>query len=684
MASAEFPEILAPAGSLEAVEAAVNSGADAVYLGQKSFSARASAANFDAEELSRAVSLCHRCGVKVYQAVNTIVFDSEFAALKECVRTACDAGVDALIVQDLGVAALLREWAPEMPLHASTQMSVTSLSGVLQAAKLGFKRAVLARELTLEEIGVIAQASPIELEVFVHGALCMSVSGQCTLSAMIGSRSANRGGCAQPCRLPFSVDGSGSADLSLKDLSALEDLEALAKLGVSSFKIEGRMKRPEYVGAAVRAVYQKLRGGEPDLQTLRAVFSRSGFTNGYLENRRDLAMFGSRTKEDAAAAQGVLKRLAAENKTVLQRIPLRMELVLSEGKPAVLSAEDGRGNRVEVNGPAAARAENRPTDEARAKAALEKLGGTPYYLEGFSFHGEGTPILPASALNALRREAVSQLDERRSAPEKQPFYEKDPPVCGEFPKGGCKLRPRFSRFEQMAAFPMEEPDCFYLPLEEVLRNREDLFPHREGLILELPRVRYDETKLVRQMEEATKAGFLRAGIQNIGQFGLAERFGLISHGMFGLNLVNSYAAAEAARLGAADITVSFEMKLAQASRLRSPVPVGLTLYGRLPLMIFRNCPLKARQGCGGCKGRFLTDRLGNRFPVQCDSEMAELFNCVPLLLSDKQADTRFADFGLLYFTGETAEECAAVWECYQAGGKPSGGFTRGLSYRGVE
>ncbi len=684
MASAEFPEILAPAGSFEAVAAAVNSGADAVYLGQKNFSARASAANFDAGELSRAVSLCHRCGAKVYQAVNTIVFDNEFTALRECVRTACDTGVDALIVQDLGVAALLRVWAPAMPLHASTQMSVTSLSGVLQAAKLGFKRAVLARELTLEEIGVIAKASPIELEVFVHGALCMSVSGQCTLSAMIGSRSANRGGCAQPCRLPFSVDGSGSADLSLKDLSALENLGALAELGVSSFKIEGRMKRPEYVGAAVRAVYRKLRGGEPDLQTLRSVFSRSGFTNGYLENRRDLAMFGSRTKEDAAAAQGVLKRLAAENKTVLQRVPLRMELVLSEGKPAVLSAEDDRGNRVEITGPAVERAENRPTDEARAKAALEKLGGTPYYLKAFSFRGEGTPILAASALNALRREAVSRLDELRSATEKRPFYEIASPLRGEFPKGGCKLRPRFSRFEQMTAFPMEETDFFYLPLEEALRNRAALHPIRERLILELPRVRYDERKLIRQIEDAAKAGFLRAGIQNIGQFGPAERFGLISHGMFGLNLVNSYAAAEAARLGAVDIIASFEMKLAQASRLRSPAPVGLMLYGRLPLMIFRNCPLKARRGCGGCNGRFLTDRLGNRFPVRCDGEMAELFNCVPLLLSDKQADTRFADFGLLYFTGETAEECAAVWESYKAGAKPFGSFTRGLSYRGVE
>ncbi len=684
MKRTDYPEILAPAGSFEAVCAAVNSGADAVYLGQKSFSARASAANFGPDELLRAVSLCHRAGAKVYQAVNTVVFDSEFPALRECVQTACRAGVDAFIVQDLGVAALLREWAPEIPRHASTQMSVTSLSGVLQAAELGFKRAVLARELTLGEIEEIAAASPIELEVFVHGALCMSVSGQCTLSAMIGSRSANRGGCAQPCRLPFSVEGSGSADLSLKDLCALDQLKRLAEIGVASFKIEGRMKRPEYVGAAVRAVYEKLRGGEPDLDTLRSVFSRGGFTDGYLENRRDVSMFGVRSKEDVTAARGVLGRLAAENKTVLQRVPLKMKLLLQEGSPAELTVEDSCGNRVDVAGPVPEKALNRPTGRERAESSLGKLGGTPYYLKEFEFSSNGEPVLPSSALNALRREAVERLDALRKAPRVRNFAEKEFVFNGEFPKGGCELRPRFSRFEQVSREVADNAEYSYLPLEEALKYRDELLWLKDKLILELPRVRYSETKLNCQMEEAAEAGFFHAAAQNIGHFRLARKYGFTVHGMFGLNLTNSAAAAEFAALGAADLNVSFEMKLSQASRLRSPVPVGLVLYGSLPLMIFRNCPVRARKGCKGCGGRFLTDRLGNRFPVRCDGELAELYNCLPLVLSDKGSDTRFADFGVLYFTGESAKECAAVWEMYRTGVKPAGKFTRGLYYRGVE
>ena len=684
MMKSNFPEILAPAGSWEAVEAAVNSGADAIYLGQKNFSARASATNFGPEELLKAVSLCHRFGVKVYQAVNTVVFDSEISAVEKCVQTACEAGVDAFIVQDLGVAALLRKWTPEIPLHASTQMSITSLSGVLQVAELGFKRAVLARELTLTEIEKIAEFSPVELEVFVHGALCMSVSGQCTLSAMIGSRSANRGGCAQPCRLPFSVDGNGSADLSLKDLCALEQLDRLAAAGVSSFKIEGRMKRPEYVGAAVRAVYQKLRGNEPDLDVLRSVFSRGGFTDGYLENQRDRSMFGVRGKEDVAASQGVLGKLAAENRKVRQRVPLRMELTLEEERPSSLLVEDDRENRIEIKGQTVERALNVPTDEGRAKASLGKLGGTPYYLDEFSFLATGKPILSVSGLNALRREAVERLDSVRSARKEKVFLSGIPYPTGKYPKGGCCLRPRFSSFGQLSQAMAEKVDWFYLPLGEVLKHKEELVDYREKLILELPRVRYEESELIESLEQIARDGFLNAAVQNIGQFGLCRKFGMIPHGLFGLNLTNSIAAGAFADLGAVDLTASFEMKLNQVFHLHSPVPVGIMLYGFLPLMIFRNCPLKARKGCRNCKGRVLTDRLGNRFPVQCDGEMAELYNYLPLVLSDKKEDTRFADFGVLYFTGESASECEDIWALYQSGGAPKGKFTRGLSYRGIE
>lgn len=679
-----LPEILAPAGSFEAVVAAVNSGADAVYLGQKSFSARASAANFDADELARAVSLCHIHGAKVYQAVNTVVFDAELPALRDCIQTACAAGVDAFIVQDFGVARLLREWAPEIPLHASTQMSITSLSGVLQAHRMGLKRAVLARELSLEEIRAIAEVSPIELEVFVHGALCMCVSGQCTLSAMIGSRSANRGGCAQPCRLPFSVNGSGSADLSLKDLCALEMLPALVACGVASFKIEGRMKRPEYVGAAVRAVYEKLHSGAPDVGTLRSVFSRGGFTNGYLENKRGREMFGVRTKEDVAAAQGVLGRLAAENRTVLARVPLQMELTLRAGEPAALAAADPEGHTVTVTGSVPEAALTRPLDEERARALLAKLGGTPYFLTSLEFISDSGLMLPASAVNALRRNVVEKLDVLRGVANPKRFSGELPVFSGRHPGGGGRLRPRFCSIRQMEGFPLEAMD-FYLPLSEVCAHFKDLAPYRARLIAELPRVRFSEEALISQLAALKAAGFQRVCAQNIGHLLLAKQEGFEIHGGFSLNITNSVAAEELAASGAVDLTVSFESKLAQFDRLHSPIPAGLVIYGSLPLMVFRNCPVKAQRGCKGCRrDRTLTDRLGNRFPVRCDGEVAELFNHLPLNLSDKPELLSRADFGALYFTGESPEECARILADYQNGNPPRGSFTRGLYFRGIE
>lgn len=685
----KHPEILAPAGSFEALEAAVNSGADAVYLGQKSFSARASAANFDGEELARAVSLCHRHGVKVHQAVNTVVFDEELPALKECVRTACEAGVDAFIVQDLGVAELLRRWAPDIPRHASTQMSITSLSGVGQAKRLGFSRAVLARELSLEEIRAIAAQTDLELEVFVHGALCMCVSGQCTLSAMIGSRSANRGGCAQPCRLPFSVDASGSADLSLKDLCALEQLSALAEAGVDSFKIEGRMKRPEYVGAAVRAVREKLEGGVPDVESLRSVFSRGGFTNGYLDARRDRDMFGVRSREDVTAAQGVLGKLAAQNRTVVPRVPLEMSLALVQGAPARLIASDLDENRVEVIGAEPEPAKTAPLTRERAEQLLGKLGGTPYYLSAFSFSADDGLMLPASAVNALRREAVAQLDEIRSKPVPRRFQESGVPAfTGCYPEGGASLRLRFAGFNQCMNTLGRLPDwqgTVYLPVDEVCAHRKELEPFAKRLVCELPRACFDEPSLCKKLDEVAQAGFSNVLCQNVGQFVLTGERGLRPSGGFGLNLTNSCAAGALAEMGARELIASYEMKFSQFSRLHAPVPLGLVAYGRLPLMVFRNCPVRARKGCKVCGGKsVLTDRLGNRFPLSCNGETAQLLNCKPVVLSDKYRDLATADFLLLYFTKETPDDCARVFEAYRTQSKLTGDFTRGLYYRGIE
>ena len=305
------PEILAPAGSPQALIAAVRSGADAVYLGIKGLNARRSAENFDDDQLKEAVAYCHKHNVKVHLTLNTLVSDGELEKAQEAVRLACESGVDAIIVQDIGLAELIHRNAPEMPLHASTQMSVQTAAGLKRLKKLGFTRAVLPRELSKEEIKKLCENSPIELECFVHGALCMCVSGQCLFSAVLGSRSGNRGACAQPCRLPFGVENGTGHDLSLKDLSLIDYIAEMAEMGVCSFKIEGRMKRPEYVAAAVKACRNSVDGVADNAlrDDLRSVFSRSGFTDGYYRNKLGYDMFGIRRKDDVTAASGVLKKL---------------------------------------------------------------------------------------------------------------------------------------------------------------------------------------------------------------------------------------------------------------------------------------------------------------------------------------------------------------------------------------
>ncbi len=319
-------EILAPAGGFDSVLAAVRSGADAVYLGEKRFSARASAKNFSDEELRQATAYCHIHGVKVYVTLNTIVFDEEFSSLADAIKAAARADVDALIVQNMGVARLAKQIAPDLPLHASTQMSVHTAAGVRALCEMGFRRVVLAREMTRAEIKKAAQI-PVELEVFVHGALCMCVSGQCYFSAMLGSRSGNRGACAQTCRLPFSVNRQkGGHALSLKDNSLIGHLNELQALGVASAKIEGRMKRPEYVAAAVRACVEQRDCGcisDRTAEELRGVFSRTGFTDGYYTDRRGRGMFGTRTRDDVVSAdEKLLAGIRQRCKDERQHIPL--------------------------------------------------------------------------------------------------------------------------------------------------------------------------------------------------------------------------------------------------------------------------------------------------------------------------------------------------------------------------
>ncbi len=399
-------EILAPCGADEAISAAVNSGADAVYIGATRFSARRNARNFDAEQLKNAVRLCHESGVKVYITLNTLVFDDEMEQLCEVAREISEAKADAIIVQDLGVASVLKEIVPHIPLHASTQMSVCSASGALAAKKAGFSRVVLAREMSFEEIKRVVDTVDIETEVFVHGALCVCVSGQCYMSAVLGGRSGNRGLCAQPCRLAFSSCGKENV-LSLKDLSIVNELKALEAIGVTSAKIECRMKRPEYVAAAVTACRDVLDGKEPDMNTLKAVFSRSGFTESYFDGTLK-NMQGMRTKDDVIAASGALNALKKLYEKPYKRYYVDMSVEIKAGREMRCRAF-ANGVSVTVSGDVPQAAQNKSVSAEDVCERMKKLGGTIFEAGNITCCIGDNLYVGASSLNALRRDVIAAL-----------------------------------------------------------------------------------------------------------------------------------------------------------------------------------------------------------------------------------------------------------------------------------
>lgn len=678
-------EILAPAGGEAQLRAAVLCGADAVYLGLRGFNARAGAENFDENTLPQTVGWCHARGVRVYVTLNTLVTDRELPQWLHSLDAVAAAGVDGVLVQDLGLAKIIRQRYPTLPLHASTQMTIHNLAGARLLEEMGFTQVVLARELSKEEIAAICAGTSMRCEVFVHGALCMSVSGQCYLSSVLGERSGNRGRCAQPCRLDFKSHGRGYA-LSLKDLTLTDRLRELEALGVASFKIEGRLKRPEYVAAAVTACRQSLAGEAPDLETLQSVFSRSGFTDGYYTARRDLTMFGTRTREDAAAAAAVLGKLSALTRNEVGRLPVDMVLTMAPGEPATLAVTDGT-HRVEVAGEVPQTALTRPTDEELARRALEKCGGTPFYLQNLTCHiGEGL-MLPLSALNRLRAAALTALAEARSVVVP---YPQAPAAAGEpagraRPTGAPRLGCRLAAAAQATPAIRRGAGRLSLPLHELAERPELLETGAERWVAELPAfcAPQQEEAVMRALRKLKEQGLTAALCGNLGSLLMAREAGLRIIGDYGLNIINSPAAQQAAALGCDEITLSFECERNAARNIHSPVPIGVIAYGRLPLMLLRNCPGKTAAGCGDCRGiNHITDRRGEDFPLQCQNrQYTHLLNPRPLFLSDRLPEWDFCDFLTLRFTTETPAECDEVLKMYQTGAAPAGPFTRGLYYR---
>lgn len=693
-------ELLAPAGSMEALRAAVCNGADAVYLGADTFNARINARNFSAADLQEAVVYCHVRGVKVHLTLNTLVLDREMPRAAELIRLAASCGVDAFIVQDLGVVSLCRQLAPDVPIHASTQMSIHSLEGVMEAAALGCSRVVLARELPAEEIAHICKKSPVEIEVFVHGALCMCYSGQCYLSSVIGRRSGNRGQCAQPCRLPYGYGRFESTryPLSLKDNCLAGELDELRRMGVASIKIEGRMKRPEYVAIVTRAYRTVLNGGKlmpSDLQELETAFSRQGFTDGYFRGQTGSDMFGRRQEGEDTADLFASARATYEQGEP-QRIGVRFYAMIRRGEPAQLAVEDPDGNLCRTRGPVPEQAVYRSLTPQDLEQQLKKTGGTPYLCTAVRSSLDPDLMLPASAINAMRRDVIAELTAKRgrAAPARLNAYDEPPRydgIAGE-PQLTVAVRTAGQITSRMLSM---KPTVLYVPLSE-LAEHPDL-PQRVSVETQLaailPRVIWsgELAPVARQLRTVYEMGVRQVLAGNLGQLHIARAAGFAVRGDFGLNIVNSRAMRYLREQGLDSQLLSFELTLPQIRDISKAVPAELLIYGRLPLMLMENCVMKNRTGICACQTGTvrLVDRVGEEFPIVKDPGTCRnvLLNGKKLYLLDKKDALR--GMGLwalrLQFTTENPGEIDKVLMDYQGRAVfDAGSYTRGLYSRGVE
>ena len=684
-------EILAPVGSEEMLRAAVFSGADAVYLGFSGFNARTGAGNFDADSLQEAVRFCHARGVAVHVALNTTVYGTELSALEQAIRAVAASGADAVICQDLAVATLIGKIAPQLPRHGSTQMSVHTLQGALELQELGFTRVVLARELSLPEVEQITRHCGIETECFVHGALCMCVSGQCYLSAFLGGRSGNRGSCAGPCRLPFEANALPEGKpgrlhhLSLKDNSVIDKLDQLQAIGVASAKIEGRLRTPEYVAAAVSACLAGREGRAYDRDLLKNAFSRSGFTSGYLDGKIDGTMFGVRSEADAELTKKTLPALRELYRRERSRVPVRMKLEIEEGGEK-LTVTDADGNKAFAYGdfePQPARAD--PTESL--KRSLAKTGGTPFAAENIEVEMDDGPwFVPGSTVNELRREALDALLKKREVLRPWPVQDVElEPLPQRTLPPHRTLRARFERWDQVPEQALSGVEYLILPIAQADRVPREW---RGKTLLELPRVMFGklEEDTARRVAATQDAGFAGYEVSNIAHLRLCR--GLPMSGGFGLNVTNQVAAQFYADNGLGSVLILPETKDSDISTIApthagKPVPTGVLVYGHMPLMVTRACPLQNIHDCAHCdKTGVLTDRKAKKFPVRCGMGVRTIYNPVPIYMGDKPGALT-VDYGVAYFTLESREEAAAILDNLRVHAPFEGDFTRGLYFKGT-
>lgn len=691
-------ELLSPAGGYDALVAAVQSGADAVYMGFGAFNARRSAKNFTDEDFASAVRYCHLRGVRVFLTLNTLVTDRELPQAAEALRNASRMGVDAVLVQDWGLLTLAKEIVPDLPIHASTQMSLFTLGGANEAAALGMERVVLARELCRDDIAEICKGCGAEIEIFGHGALCMCYSGQCEMSAVLGQRSGNRGACAQPCRLPYGVNAPcrNGYPLSLKDANLSACLQDMERIGVDCLKIEGRMKRPEYV-AVVTGIYRRLlderrQPTAAEGAALEQAFSRSGFTDGYWRGKKGKTMFGTRPENAPEPKELFAKaREVYENGRENRKIPVNLHLIVRRGEPVRLGGSCAIHGGVTIalaQGDAPEEARNRAVTAEELRQRLSKTGGTVFTADSVEIELDEGLMVSASVINGLRREVLDELAARREdIPARRELPASPLPDAPETPQE-MAFTVSVSRARQVTAELLaEKPAIVYVPAEE-LDALEPTGLHGETeLCAVLPRVfrTADEQPLRAMLERHPEVTSVAIG--NLGHLPIVRGLDRTLRGDFGLNVYNSRAVKFWRDKGLSSVTVSFELRWQQVRDLAKYADCEGIVYGRLPLMITENCVTKNNVGCAHGAGSVLTDRTGAQFPVQCAYGCrCEIENGKVLVLADKPEVFRCGlRYGRLRFTTESPEACAAILRAHKAGDVTAGeDATRGLFYRGVE
>lgn len=689
-------ELLAPAGNAAALHAAVQSGADAVYIGGPMFNARHSADNFSVADIKNYADYCHIYGVDVHAALNTLIKEKELDALVNYAYELNDAGVDALIVQDIGAAEIIKKAIPDMTLHGSTQMTVTSLEGVRYLEDMGFSRVVLARELSEKEIEYICRNARAEIEVFVHGAICMCYSGQCLMSSILGGRSGNRGRCAQPCRLPYELTANGVTEesgclLSPKDMALINELKRLREIGVKSLKIEGRLKSAEYVSAVVGIYRKYLDNTKPvsgeDMQELKDAFSRSGFTDGYFKGRLGKDMM-SREKQSCAkinAFSEAAKKRADINSDV-RKIPVSIVGTLKHGSPLEITiyTGDGKNNRDTKYGFArgtlkSETAVNRPLDCERMKAQLLKLGGTPFEASDITLDIDEGITIPIKEINAVRREAAENLKKelqfREAGRKNEVTLERR-----SRKKTDIELTAEVSDLEQARAAVKNGIKTIYAP--KSIASDIKKISDKINIVTKASEIFHEENIVT--------DGVLVSSPAAVRHYRKKELYG-----DFRLNVFNSVTANHYSELKS--VTLSPELNLGEIKALAENTDAYIEVigYGRIPLMLMKNCPVKAAGKCQRGKSIYkLRDRKREEFPIVCNDDCtAKILNSKPVFMADKMPDLKKLKINAvrLIFTVENSAQCDKIINMYKSAldggeipGQAENSFTRGHYYRGVE